>query len=95
MPLPSFLHWYKKPSYTDVQAYSKALVDKAGSASSPNSPRSSVDKDFASERRDVPKKLSLQRILDNRTCSPMSLYDFYMYLKYIEHSCENLEFYVW
>lgn len=25
----------------------------------------------------------------------MSLYDFYMYLKYIEHSSENLEFYVW
>jgi hypothetical protein len=25
----------------------------------------------------------------------MSLYDFYMYLKYIEHSAENLEFYVW
>ena len=27
--------------------------------------------------------------------SPMSLYDFYMYLKHIEHSPENLEFYVW
>jgi hypothetical protein len=25
----------------------------------------------------------------------MSLYDFYMFLKYIEHSSENLEFYVW
>ncbi len=29
------------------------------------------------------------------TGSPMSLYDFYMYLKYIEHSSENLEFYIW
>ena len=27
--------------------------------------------------------------------SPMSLYDFYMYLKYIELSPENLEFYLW
>ncbi|KAK0713296.1 hypothetical protein B0T26DRAFT_717021 [Lasiosphaeria miniovina] len=27
--------------------------------------------------------------------SPMSLYDFYMYLKYIEFSAENLEFYMW
>ena len=27
--------------------------------------------------------------------SPMSLYDFYMYLKYIEYSAENLEFYIW
>ncbi|KAK3485441.1 uncharacterized protein B0T23DRAFT_327180 [Neurospora hispaniola] len=25
----------------------------------------------------------------------MSLYDFYMYLKYIEYSSENLEFYIW
>jgi hypothetical protein len=29
------------------------------------------------------------------TGSPMSLYDFYMYLKYIELSPENLEFYLW
>ncbi len=29
------------------------------------------------------------------TGSPMSLYDFYMYLKYIEFSSENLEFYIW
>lgn len=25
----------------------------------------------------------------------MSLYDFYMYLKYIEFSEENVEFYIW
>ena len=25
----------------------------------------------------------------------MSLYDFYMYLKHIEFSSENLEFYMW
>lgn len=25
----------------------------------------------------------------------MSLYDFHMYLKHIEHSPENLEFFVW
>jgi hypothetical protein len=33
--------------------------------------------------------------LTSVTGSPMSLYDFYMYLKYIEHSSENLEFYIW
>jgi hypothetical protein len=36
-----------------------------------------------------------RRSLTSGTGSPMSLYDFYMYLKYIEHSAENLEFYVW
>lgn len=25
----------------------------------------------------------------------MSLHDFYLYLKYVEHSSENLEFYLW
>lgn len=29
------------------------------------------------------------------TGSPLSLYDFYMYLKHIEFSPENLEFYIW
>ena len=35
------------------------------------------------------------RLLMSVTGSPMSMYDFYMYLKHIEHSPENLEFYVW
>ena len=34
-------------------------------------------------------------ILTLETGSPLSLYDFYMYLKYIEFSPENLEFYIW
>jgi hypothetical protein len=33
--------------------------------------------------------------LDRDLGSPLSLYDFYMYLKYIEFSAENLEFYLW
>ena len=89
MPLPSWAHWYKKPSYIDIKVYGAKL----NSYAERSSPRSS----FSSTRpkTDVPKKLSLERILENRTCSPMSLYDFYMYLKYIEHSSENLEFYAW
>ncbi|KAK1471307.1 hypothetical protein CABS01_16393 [Colletotrichum abscissum] len=42
-----------------------------------------------------PVRLSLGKVLANETCSPLSLYDFYIYLKYIELSPENLEFYVW
>lgn len=93
MQLPSYLHWYKKPSYTDVHVYGQALVDRAGSASNEGSPRNSLDSKRSNN--DVPKRISLERILQNRTCSPMSLYDFYMYLKYIEHSSENLEFHAW
>lgn len=40
-------------------------------------------------------KLDTGPLLTLRIGSPLSLYDFYMYLKYIEFSPENLEFYIW
>ncbi|PVH89998.1 hypothetical protein DL98DRAFT_647660 [Cadophora sp. DSE1049] len=91
---PDWLRWYKKPSYVDVNKFATDISDSAGTVSNPNSPRSSGETKRRSSH-DIPSKLSLEKILKNRTCSPMSLYDFYMYLKYIEHSSENLEFYVW
>ena len=110
MQFPSWLTWYKKPSYVDVNEFANRIREKAEkvhersrsmtSTSRPLSPRSSSE----SSRRtscEVPSKLSLDRILKNKPCtlninranrpsltsetgSPMSLYDFYMYLKYIE-----------
>ncbi|OAA57115.1 Regulator of G protein signaling superfamily [Niveomyces insectorum RCEF 264] len=84
MWFPSWLNWYKKPEYRDIKEYSNAVV----SGRRPMSPdgRSKVS---------IPSRLRLERVLENKTCSPMSLYDFYMYLKYIEYSPENLEFYIW
>lgn len=41
------------------------------------------------------RKLDGGTLLTLGTGSPLSLYDFYMYLKYIEFSPENLEFYIW
>ncbi|KAL2192971.1 hypothetical protein P885DRAFT_81703 [Corynascus similis CBS 632.67] len=81
--LPSWLSWYKKPEYRDIKEYA-ANVNSGKRALSPDG-------------RDggIPSRLRLERILANKTCSPMSLYDFYMYLKYIEYSAENLEFYIW
>ena len=112
MSFPSWLSWYKKPSYVDLTALAASYEKKATAGSTYSSPRSSVE---INNRKDVPKKLSLERILKNQTCtyscqmtnrrlknllileagSPMSMYDFYMYLKHIEHSPENLEFYIW
>ncbi|CAK7222877.1 hypothetical protein SBRCBS47491_005013 [Sporothrix bragantina] len=82
--VPSWLNWYKKPEYRDIKEYSNAVV--AGKR--PLSPD-------GRGRTHIPARLRLERVLENKTCSPMSLYDFYMYLKYIEFSPENLEFYVW
>ncbi|KAK0735957.1 hypothetical protein B0T21DRAFT_288256 [Apiosordaria backusii] len=79
--VPSWLHWYKKPEYRDIKEYSACV----SSGERPQSPSPAA----------IPSRLRLDRILANKTCSPMSLYDFYMYLKYIEFSAENLEFYIW
>ncbi|KAL1842955.1 hypothetical protein VTJ49DRAFT_3596 [Mycothermus thermophilus] len=82
--IPSWLRWYKKPEYRDIREYA-ANVSSGRRALSPDRNSSGG----------IPHRLQLERILANKTCSPMSLYDFYMYLKYIEYSAENLEFYVW
>ncbi|KAL8354495.1 hypothetical protein RB601_004071 [Gaeumannomyces tritici] len=84
MPLPSWMVWYKKPEYRDIKEYS-AQISTGQRSFSPD----------GRSRLAIPGRLRLERILANKTCSPMSLYDFYMYLKYIEFSPENLEFYVW
>ncbi|KAG7129316.1 hypothetical protein HYQ45_011480 [Verticillium longisporum] len=84
MEVPTWLQWYKKPEYRDIKQYSTDVRNGRRSISSDGKGKSSI-----------PPHLSLDRVLANKTCSPMSLYDFYMYLKHIEYSPENLEFYVW
>ncbi|WYZ35733.1 hypothetical protein EsH8_X_000380 [Colletotrichum jinshuiense] len=81
---PEWLIWYKKPEYRDFKEYAAAI----------RSGRRPMSRD-GREKSPIPARLSLEKVLANETCSPMSLYDFYMYLKYIEFSPENLEFYVW
>jgi len=75
--------WYKKPEYRDIKEYSTTI----------SSGQRSLSPD--GRKHAIPYRLRLDRILENKTCSPMSLYDFYMYLKHIEFSAENLEFFVW
>ncbi|TLD07323.1 hypothetical protein PgNI_11097 [Pyricularia grisea] len=84
MQPPPWLVWYKKPDYRDIREYATEI--SSGKRAFSPEPRGKIT---------VPSRLRLERILANKTCSPMSFYDFYMYLKYIEFSSENLEFYVW
>ncbi|KAK2627226.1 hypothetical protein QTJ16_003192 [Diplocarpon rosae] len=91
---PDWLRWYRKPSYVDVNQFATTINDGSAALGNSTTCRDSTKLKRKSST-DIPSKLSLEKILKNRTCSPMSLYDFYMYLKYIEHSSENLEFYVW
>ncbi|KAF6829293.1 hypothetical protein CPLU01_08057 [Colletotrichum plurivorum] len=82
--IPDWMIWYKKPEYRDFREYATAI--RTG--------RRPMSRD-GRDKSPIPSRLSLEKVLANETCSPMSLYDFYMYLKYIEFSPENLEFYVW
>lgn len=94
--LPDWLAWYKKPTHQDFRAYATSLREKLERAEEEglSSPRSSFISGSSSDVS-VPKNLTLEKVLNHKTCTPMSLYDFYMYLKHIEFSPENLEFYLW
>ena len=94
--LPEWSRWYKKPSYQDLRVYATTLKEKFEKAEDESlpSPRSSFISGTSSDVA-VPSNLTLDRVLNHRTCTPMSLYDFYMYLKHVEFSPENLEFYLW
>ncbi|KAJ4409692.1 hypothetical protein N0V82_009416 [Gnomoniopsis sp. IMI 355080] len=90
MALPGWLKiWYKRPEWKDIRDYTRQLNDESliprHRPSSPSPPLATA----------IPARLQLERVLENKTCSPMSLHDFYLYLKYIEHSSENLEFWLW
>ncbi|KAF3068990.1 hypothetical protein GL218_08018 [Daldinia childiae] len=43
----------------------------------------------------IPEALTFDRILSGGTCPPCTIHDFMNYLLYIEHSAENLQFYLW
>ena len=68
MPLqfPSWMTWYKKPSYVDIKEYSAALA--ARRASSP-ARRGSID---SKRSTDIPRKLTLEKILKNEPCKSKS-----------------------
>ena len=92
MPLPTLFSWYQTPSRVDLKKTLTLLAQNESKLQNASSPRASLD---IGERGGIPNNLSLERVLKNKTCSPMSLYDFYMYLTHIEFSPENLEFYLW
>lgn len=90
--LPGWLRvWYRKPGWRDIRDYTRRLNDED---IRPNRIRTPSLESRPSTTA-IPSRLGLDRVLENKTCSPMSLHDFYLYLKHVEHSSENLEFYLW
>jgi hypothetical protein len=101
--LPSWLSWYKKPEYRDIKEYSTS-ISTGKCPLSPDGRNEGIPSRLRLERILANKtcqwlccaaRMPCPWLTQWLTGSPMSLYDFYMYLKYIEHSEENLEFYMW
>jgi len=88
----NLFHWYKTPSRVDLKQTVSLLAQNENIFAS-WSPRQSLD--LAVEKGGIPRDLALDRVLANKTCTPMSLHDFHMYLEHIEYSPENLELYLW
>ncbi|KAH8779902.1 hypothetical protein F5883DRAFT_406343 [Diaporthe sp. PMI_573] len=89
--LPGWLKvWYRRPGWKDIRDYTRKLNDEDIRPNRVRTP--SLDSRVSTS---IPSRLGLDRVLENKTCSPMSLHDFYLYLKHVEHSSENLEFYLW
>ncbi|KAH6630452.1 hypothetical protein B0J18DRAFT_102157 [Chaetomium sp. MPI-SDFR-AT-0129] len=47
------------------------------------------------DSNDIPSALSFDKILEGGTCPPCTLGDFMNYLRYVERSAENLQFFLW
>jgi hypothetical protein len=66
---PEFMTWYKKPSYVDFNEFATALREKGEAGSNySGSPRPSTESSRPTKKTDIPKKLSLERIMKNKTC---------------------------
>ncbi|KAJ2955141.1 hypothetical protein NQZ79_g8817 [Umbelopsis isabellina] len=56
--------------------------------------RKNMSRMFKRTRNELPE-VSLDDVLQEKTCSPISLQDFKWFLKNREHTLENLDFYYW
>lgn len=100
--IQNWIQWYKKPSYQDIQEFSAAVRDgkrestlRRGSIEVPT--RLGLDQllqNWTCELVCCLPEFDSNQLLQS-VGSPMSLGDFYRYLKHVEHSPENLEFYMW
>ncbi|KAF2722233.1 hypothetical protein K431DRAFT_245546 [Polychaeton citri CBS 116435] len=76
---------YRRPSLVASSQNSVNAGDKDGS----------IDSCSSCMSHGIPEALSFDRILSGGTCPPVTTRDFLNYLKYIEHSAENLQFFLW
>ncbi|KAI1463695.1 uncharacterized protein F4812DRAFT_238296 [Daldinia caldariorum] len=79
---------YRRPGHVDK---GKFLSSRRGDASSDVS----LESGQTGSSSGIPDVLAFDKIMDGGTCPPCTIRDFINYLMYIEHSAENLQFFLW
>ncbi|KAI0848416.1 hypothetical protein F5Y00DRAFT_270157 [Daldinia vernicosa] len=79
---------YRRPAYVNKKQF---LSSRQESESSDASLKSGQ----LGSSSGIPEALTFDRIISGGTCPPCTVRDFMNYLLYIEHSAENLQFFLW
>lgn len=85
---------YRRPPHVD-SARSSVLGNERAKSIGETSIDSQVSGGSGGMAFGIPDALSFDRIITGGTCPPCTARDFMNYLIYIEHSAENLQFYLW
>ncbi|KAJ2973187.1 hypothetical protein NUW58_g9000 [Xylaria curta] len=82
---------YRRPEYVDKEEF----IRSANSAAFDETSDASLKSGRSGASSGIPEALTFDKIINGGTCPPCTLRDFMNYLIYIEHSAENLQFFLW
>jgi len=87
---------YTRPKHMPKESISEAsMVSDSESGNNLTNSDGSVKSGKSGSSNGIPESLNFDRIINGGTCPPMTVRDFMNYLIYIEHSAENLQFFLW
>ncbi|KAM7222801.1 hypothetical protein V8F06_001699 [Rhypophila decipiens] len=93
---------YRRPAYVDRPGSNGSDISRSSSQVAPDAVSENAEGADRSLRSHssgssggIPPALSFDKIIKGGTCPPCTTRDFLNYLKYVEHSAENLQFYLW
>ncbi|KAK3074471.1 hypothetical protein LTR53_003079 [Teratosphaeriaceae sp. CCFEE 6253] len=84
---------YRRPSH--VPSSSASSRDSLSGDEKQKSINDSITSGSSGMSNGIPDALSFDRIVSGGVCPPCTVRDFMNYLRYIEHSAENLQFFLW
>ncbi|KAK0910412.1 hypothetical protein LTR91_017161 [Friedmanniomyces endolithicus] len=82
---------YRRPSHVR----SSTSCDSLSGDEKQKSINDSITSESSCMSNGIPEALSFDRIISGAVCPPCTVRDFMNYLRYIEHSAENLQFFLW